>query len=782
MEKLNFTKEVDKIVESLGTTPDKVIPILHAVQKEFNYLPEPALKRITEITEISTGQISGVSTFYSQFRHEKVGKHIIQVCIGTACHIKGAESVYKSFRQKLEIPPGKDTDNDGLFTLVKVSCLGCCTIAPVVQIDDLTFGKVGSEKVSEVLEEFIALKASKERSKHKKTKLSKITGEIKIGLGSCCVANGSGKVNNALKSAFNDLGIMAKIKPVGCVGMCHRTPLLEISSDDQTSILYEKVQAGDVKKILLNHFQPDSFYQLFKNKTYKFIEQLFLKDEPGSKSKSPINPRDQHINNFLGKQVHIATEHCGKIDPLDFKEYCTKGGFEGLKTVLDQKSPLKIIETIDKSRIRGRGGAGFPTSKKLQLAYKAEGKEKYIICNGDEGDPGAFMDRMILESYPFRVIEGMCILAYAIGASKGFFYIRSEYPLAVERISLALEICKKNGLLGDLIQGSDFSLNIKIVEGAGAFVCGEETALLASLEGKRGNPTYRPPYPVIKGLYDSPTLVNNCETMATIPWIIRNGDKAFTLLGTAESKGTKVFSLAGKVARGGLIEVPMGITIKEIVEDIGGGCENDGQFKAIQIGGPSGGCIPANLKNIKIDFEELSKIGAMMGSGGLLVMNQDDCMVEIARYFLSFTCNQSCGKCTFCRIGTRMMLDILEDLCAGNGKLSDLEKLEDLAEKTKIGSLCGLGKTAPNPVLTTLKYFREEYEAHIEGKCPAKFCKDLITYSINDQCIGCTICSQNCPDKAIEFTPYRKHKIDIDKCTRCGICKKVCPNFAVEVE
>jgi NADH-quinone oxidoreductase subunit F len=406
---------------------------------------------------------------------------------------------------------------------------------------------------------------------------------------------------------------------------------------------------------------------------------------------------------------------------------------------------------------------------------------KYIICNGDEGDPGAFMDRMILESYPFRVIEGMIIAAYTVGAHEGYFYIRAEYPLAVQRIKDAMRQCRNCGLLGDDILGKGYSLDLHILEGAGAFVCGEETALIASLEGKRGNPRYRPPYPAQKGLWGHSTLVSNCESFATVPWIIRNGAEAFSRMGTDKSKGTKVFSLAGKIARGGLIEVPMGITIQEIVHDIGGGIENGKPFKAVQIGGPSGGCIPAELAHTRVDYEDLTEVGAMMGSGGLLVMDDSDCMVDIARYFLSFTQNQSCGKCTFCRIGTRHMLRILEKICAGEGKKEDLDKLEEIAQKTKQGSLCGLGKTAPNPVLTTLTYFKDEYEAHLKGICPAKRCKELITYTIDDTCIGCTVCAQKCPSGAIAIAPYQRHVIDQNKCVKCGTCYQVCPTKSVNV-
>jgi NADH:ubiquinone oxidoreductase subunit F (NADH-binding) len=402
-----------------------------------------------------------------------------------------------------------------------------------------------------------------------------------------------------------------------------------------------------------------------------------------------------------------------------------------------------------------------------------------MICNGDEGDPGAFMDRMLLESYPYRIIEGMMIAAYATGAHEGIFYIRAEYPLAVKRIREAIKVCCHEGLLGKGILKSSFHFNIRIFEGAGAFVCGEETALIASIEGKRGLPTMRPPYPAEKGLWGKPTLINNVETLSMVPWIICHGNEAFQKIGTDNSKGTKVFALAGKINRGGLIEVPMGITIRRIVEEIGGGVPNGRKFKAIQIGGPSGGCIPASMADIPIDYTSLKKAGAMMGSGGLIVLDDSDCMVDIARYFLSFTQNQSCGRCTFCRIGTTRMLQILDKICSGRGTESDIDLLEELGHSTKTGSMCGLGKSAPNPILTTIRYFREEYLAHIHGQCPTGKCKGLITYTITEDCIGCTKCAQRCPSDAIEARPYELHKIDNEKCIKCDICREVCPVNAV---
>lgn len=777
----NINCFVGQIVDEIGTKAGDVIPILHAIQREYNYLPESALRRVCKITDITPAAITGVSTFYSQFRHTPIGQHLIRVCVGTACHVKGSELVHDAFCRELHIEEGQDTDPEGLFTVQKIACLGCCTIAPVVQIDDVTYGHVKIEGVANILQDVSHHESRKIVESRDRKIQTENAGEIKIGLGSCCVASGSSRVQQALEVCLEETGVHTQVKRVGCVGMCHRTPLLEVSVPDKDPVLYERVQPEDVRRIVLKHYRPKALGQRIKNAAFSLIEKIIDDPYSGMFTRHPLHMRDPGIQAFLGRQKHIATEHSGQIDPIDLQEYCSKGGFEALERSLSEFSPDDVIDQVKSSELRGRGGAGFPTGQKWQVTQQAKDDTKFIIMNGDEGDPGAFMDRMILESYPFRVIEGMIIAAYAVGAHDGYFYIRAEYPLAVQRIKAALELCREEGFLGDDILGSGFSLQLNILEGAGAFVCGEETALIASIEGRRGNPSFRPPYPAQKGLWNHPTLVSNCETFAIVPWIIRNGADAFAKLGTKESKGTKVFSLAGKVARGGLIEVPMGITIQEIVADIGGGIENGKRFKAVQIGGPSGGCIPAELAHTRVDYEDLTKVGAMMGSGGLLVMDDSDCMVDISRYFLSFTQNQSCGKCTFCRLGTRHMLRILEDLCAGKGKEEDLIELEEIAHKTKQGSLCGLGKTAPNPVLTTLTYFREEYEAHLRGTCPAKRCKALIAYTIDDTCIGCTVCAQKCPVGAISVTPYQRHMIDQTKCTKCGTCKQVCPTESVKV-
>jgi NADH-quinone oxidoreductase subunit F len=776
-------KFVDQTVGRAGTGAENVLEILQAIQGHYGYLPKEALQRVCDLTSITPAAITGVSTFYDQFRHEPAGKHIIHVCIGTACHVKGAEQVYDAFRQYLGIAQGSDTDSQRLFTVERIACLGCCTLAPAVQIDDITYGHLTRETVPKVLNDFLKTEQSRRgRPQSRRRKPKAGVGEIRIGLGSCCVARGSGRLRAALEQALAQSGARVPVKRVGCVGMCHQTPLLEVVPPEGQSSLYARVEPEDAKAIVMRHFGLRGPHRKVGHAVSTALDRLLTDEQRKPVTRYSIHVRDREVADFLGRQVHIATEHCGHIDPTDLDEYLRHDGFKALERCFKELSPEAVIGQIETAGLRGRGGAGFPTHRKWSAVRASESDAKTIVCNGDEGDPGAFMDRMLMESYPYRILEGMIIAAHCVGAAQGYLYIRAEYPLAVKRIGEAIEKCRQRGYLGDNILGSGFSLDLSIVAGAGAFVCGEETGLIASIEGRRGMPRLRPPYPAQKGLWGKPTLINNVETYAAVPWIIRNGAESYAAIGTEKSKGTKVFALAGKIARGGLIEVPMGISIRRIVEEIGGGIAEGRRFKAVQVGGPSGGCIPAELDDLPVDFESLTSAGAMMGSGGLVVLDETDCMVDIARYFLQFTQNQSCGKCTFCRIGTRRMLDILDRLCNGEGQATDLDELQRLAEMVRKGSLCGLGKTAPNPVLSTLKYFRHEYEAHIEKRCPAAKCRALITYAITDECIGCTICAQHCPAGAIAMKPYEKHEIDTTQCVRCGTCKSVCPADAVEVE
>lgn len=772
---------VDEIVKEYGRASAAVIPILQEIQEHYRYLPEAALQRVCEITEITPTQITGVATFYSQFRHRPMGQHMISLCDGTACHVKGSIPIYDAICNHLEIPEDDDTDPNGIFTVQKVACLGCCTLAPVLQIDGVTYGHLTNGIIPNVLQDF--LEFQKRGAKKPPVPVSEPgVGEIRIVLDSCCVANGCGYVHEALQQAIAETEAAANLKRVACVGMCYQTPFVEVVSPEGKSSFYARVIPEDAKAIVQRHFKTRGIIKRIRNTVSKALDNVLTDEAWEPVTRYSVEPRDPAVADFLGQQKHIAMEHWGDINPKKISEYLERDGFKALKRCLNELTPEEVIDEVLNSKLRGRGGAGFLVGMKWSMVRQAEGDLKYLVCNGDEGDPGAFMDRMLLESFPYRVIEGIIIAAYAVGGQEGYLYVRSEYPAAVERIIEAIPQCEAKGFLGDNILNSGFNFHLKLMKGAGAFICGEETALLNSIQGERGMPRLRPPYPAQKGLWGKPTLVNNVETYSLIPWIMRTGAETFAELGTEDSKGTKVFALAGKVVRGGLIEVPMGISIREVVEDIGGGIADGRRFKAVQIGGPSGGCVPAELAHTPIDYQALTQVGAIMGSGGMVVLDDSDCMVEIARYFLEFTQDQSCGKCTFCRIGTRRILDILTKLCEGQGKKGDLEELEHLAGMVKQGSLCGLGRTAPNPVLSTLEYFRDEYEAHIEGRCPAGKCKALITYLITDDCIGCTKCAQNCPTQAIEMRPYEKHEIDSEKCVRCNGCKEICPNDAVKIE
>ena len=775
---------VDEAVSEIGGGKEKVLEILQAVQGHYGYLPKDALQRICEISDITPSSIAGISTFYDQFRHTPCGDHIIRICIGTACHVKGADLLYDAFIRHLNIKDGNDTDDQGLFTVERVACLGCCMLAPAIQIDDIIFGHLTNEQIPSVIKDFLEQEKNREQQFGKKeyTKNNKNIGEIRICLDSSCVASGSGKVYTALKTAIEQSGVEVAVKNVGCSGMSFLAPLVEVITEDGTSFRYARIQPQDARAIVLRHFKPRHIGQKIKNSVSGILDKILSGGAWEPVTRYSVDVRDNPMADFLEKQKYMATEHCGDIDPVDLDEYLRNDGFEALRHCITKLSCEEIIKEIEHSGLRGRGGAGYPTYLKWSIVRDGKSDKKYVICNGDEGDPGAFMDRMLMESYPYRIVEGIAIAAYAVGADEGYFYIRAEYPLAIKRMTEAIEKCTRAGILGDDVMGSGFSLKLRISAGAGAFVCGEESALIASIEGKRGMPRLRPPFPAESGLWQKPTLINNAETCSIVPWILRNGGEKFAEFGTEKSKGTKVFALAGKVSRGGLIEVPMGITVRQIVEEIGGGVGSDLKFKAVQIGGPSGGCLPASKFDIPVDYESLVAAGAIMGSGGLVALDESDCMVDIARYFLEFTQDQSCGKCTFCRIGTRRMLDILERICTGQGRKGDVEQLESLAVMINKASLCGLGKTAPNPVLSTIKYFRDEYEAHIAGRCPAGKCKGLITYSVTDECIGCTLCGQQCPADAIAMTPYEKHEIDDEKCFRCDACRKICPENAIKVE
>lgn len=577
--------------------------------------------------------------------------------------------------------------------------------------------------------------------------------KIVVGQGSCGIAAGAAKVYDKLNVKLDKN--KATLTFSGCVGMCYLEPIVDIYDDNKMTRLV-RVSENDV----------DNICKFAQTNDYSLIEDI------------TISKDDEE---FLTKQTRIALRKCGIINPEDIKDYINSDGYTAIKKVLTTMSPEDVIETIKTSGLAGRGGAGFPTWFKWNAARQSQGEEKYLICNADEGDPGAFMDRAVIESDPHNLIEGMLIGAYAIGAKHAVVYVRAEYPLAIKRLQKAIDQATEKGLLGKNIYGTNFSCDMKIKAGAGAFVCGEETALIESLEGQRGMPRLKPPFPAQSGYWNKPSNINNVETFANVTWIINNGGEAFAAMGTENSKGTKVFALTGKIKRGGLVEIPMGKTLRDVIYDIGGGIRDDKEFKAVQLGGPSGGCIPSELIDTVIDYKSLGATGAIMGSGGMVVMDESTCMVSMAKFFLDFTAKESCGKCVHCRIGTKRMLEILERITTGNGQDGDIELLEELCFAIKDGALCGLGQTAPNPVLTTIKYFRNEYEAHInDKKCPAHECAEMLTYSIDKElCKGCTLCSRNCPVKAITGSVKTAHEINSEICIKCGKCKEVCKFSAV---
>ncbi len=583
-----------------------------------------------------------------------------------------------------------------------------------------------------------------------------MTTTVTVGLGSCGIAAGANKTYDKIKALKESDKLDFQLKKTSCVGMCYREPLVEIT-DETGTYLYGEVDADRAVEVIEKHInQQDPI------RDYIVYTDLF----------------DAPENDFIRDQVKIVLRNCGYMDPESIEEYESREGYNAIKMIAAEKTSREmVIDTVLKSGLRGRGGGGFPTGMKWKFANANKSADKYVICNADEGDPGAFMDRSVLEGDPHSVLEGMIIAAYAIEATGGVIYCRAEYPLAIKRLNIAIKQAHDKGYLGKNIFGIEgFNLDIYIKEGAGAFVCGEETALIASIEGERGMPRKRPPFPAVSGLWKKPTNINNVETFANIPWIIIHGAEAYAQYGTEKSKGTKVFALAGKIRHSGLVEVPMGMTIRDVIFKLGGGIKNDKKFKAVQMGGPSGGCIPEYLSDTIVDYDSVNATGAIMGSGGMVVMDETTCMVDVAKFFLDFTCKESCGKCTFCRMGTKRMLEILDRITNGHGREGDLEKLEELAYQIKDNSLCGLGQTAPNPVLTTIRYFRDEYEAHINHKkCPAKVCRPLLTYKVDEEkCTGCMVCLKNCPVKAITGERKQKHLISQDLCTKCGVCFTKC--------
>ncbi|MDL2273222.1 NADH-quinone oxidoreductase subunit NuoF [Oscillospiraceae bacterium OttesenSCG-928-G22] len=591
--------------------------------------------------------------------------------------------------------------------------------------------------------------------------MSLVRSHILVCAGTGCTSSKSPEIIKEFEKQIEakGLGEEARVIQTGCFGLCALGPIVVVYPE---GAFYSMIGVDDVAEIVEEHILKGRIV------TRLLYQETVPADDGMVKSLNDTS--------FYKKQKRIALRNCGVINPEEIEEYIGYDGYQALGTCLTTMKPEEVIETISKSGLRGRGGAGFPTGRKWSFAAASPGPIKYVCCNADEGDPGAFMDRSVLEGDPHTIIEAMAIAGYAIGANQGYVYIRAEYPIAVKRLEIAIQQAKEFGFLGNNIFDTDFSFDLEIRLGAGAFVCGEETALMTSIEGHRGEPRPRPPFPAVKGLFGKPTILNNVETYANIPWIINNGPEAFSAMGTETSKGTKVFALGGKITNTGLVEIPMGTTLREIVEEIGGGVPNGKAFKAAQTGGPSGGCIPAEKIDVPIDYENLISIGSMMGSGGLIVMDEDNCMVDIARFFLEFTVDESCGKCSPCRIGTKRLLQMLDKITSGNGTLEDLDAMEELCMHIKSNSLCGLGQTAPNPVLSTLRYFRDEYEAHvIEKRCPAGVCKSLLQYKIiEDKCRGCTACLRACPVGAITGEVKKPHVINPEKCIKCGACMEKC--------
>jgi len=778
---------VDRIVDRYRGEASSLIMVLQDVQAALNYLPPEAIDRVARRLDVPRSQVYSVASFYRGLALEPQGKHKVDVCMGTACHVRGAGVLLNQLSGHFGIEPGQTTE-DREVTLKSVHCVGACALGPVVVIDGEYHGEMNPTRLSRavkkccsadtvctcpedeaatavaelpVCEPFADIAALQAHRKQLIARTPLETPTILVCAGTGCIANGALKVAEALERELAEQGAEAAIelgtKKTGCHGFCEKGPLVifhpagtcytRVKERDAAAIVKRTVIGGEV------------------------IEKLLYKD-----AVSGERLEQYHRIPFYAGQQRNVLRNIGRIDPESLDDYLAHGGYSALPGALESMTPDRVIAEVERSGLRGCGGGGFPTGRKWRSCVEAEGDVRYLICNGDEGDPGAFMDRSIMEGDPFAVLEGMSIGAYAIGASQGYIYVREEYPLAVTRLEAAIRAATARGLLGENILGSGFNFTVEISRGGGAFVCGESTALMQSVAGKVGEPRAKYVRSVERGLHDRPTVLNNVETFANVPLILEKGADWFAAQGTEKSKGTKAFALVGKVKNTGLVEVAMGTTLRSIIYDMGGGILDDKPFKAVQTGGPSGGCLPADKLDLPVDFDTLTGEGSMMGSGGMIVMDEATCMVDVARYFTGFLSEESCGKCAACRLGLDQLKGILKRICAGEGKPEDLPAMEQLFTVLDQGSLCGLGTSAANPVRSTLAHFRHEYEAHInDGKCPAGVCRALITYDIDpESCTGCAVCAKACPQQAISGVKKEVHILDESLCDRCGICSAVC--------
>jgi NADH-quinone oxidoreductase subunit F len=784
---------VEEVLDRYPNDPTSLIMILQDIQSALRFIPKEAVDTLSRRLAVPRSQIYSVASFYKALSLEERGKHQIDVCMGTACHVRGAGILVDQLTGELNVVPGQTT-KDKEFTLSTVNCVGACAMGPVVVINNEYYGDMTPLKLTRTVkrccsgegvckearvaltpEELVAQREARrlksaealERERKRLIEAKPLeTQTILVCAGTGCIANGALKVADALEQELRAKGAKAgvelMVKKTGCHGFCEQGPLVVFHPK---GTFYTKVKARDAEEI---------------------VEKTVLEGEVLEKFLYK-NPQNEEILEeyqripFYAKQERNALRNIGRIDPEDIGDYIANGGYGALAKVLTSMKPDEIIDEVERSGLRGCGGGGFPTGSKWRSCVKAEGDVRYLLCNGDEGDPGAFMDRSIMEGDPHVVLEGMLIGAFAVGAKEGFIYVRDEYPLAVTRLRIAIAEAQQWGLLGDNILGTGFSFHIRISRGGGSFVCGESTALMQSIAGKVGEPRAKYIRSVERGLYDQPTVLNNVETYANVPLIIERGADWFASTGTEKSKGTKAFALVGKVNNTGLVEVPMGTTLREIIFDIGGGIKDGKCFKAVQTGGPSGGCLPEEKLDLPVDFDTLTAEGSMMGSGGMIVMDQATCMVDVARYFTTFLTEESCGKCAACRLGLEQLKKILERICAGEGRPEDIPQMEKLFNILDNGSLCGLGKSAANPVRSTLRFFRDEYEAHIQDrKCPAGVCRKLITYYVvEENCPGCLLCKKACPQEAISGEKKEPHVIDESKCDRCGICVATCKFDAI---